>query len=54
MKIFLFFSEAIKIAGLAQKKTKVGRVSGNTDIFFFYAILFSEVNITVRINEESS
>ena len=37
MKIFLFsFKMAIKTAGSAQKKkkTRVGRVSGNTAIFF--------------------
>ena len=36
MKIFLifFFWKAKEIAGLSQKKNRIGRVSGNTGIFF--------------------
>ena len=38
MKIFLFFFwNAIKIAGSVQKKkNRVGRVSGNIGLFFFF------------------
>ena len=32
--LFIFFWKAIKIAGSAQKKNRVGRASGNRGIFF--------------------
>ena len=33
--LFFFFWKAIKIAGSAQKKNRVGRVRRNTVIYFF-------------------
>ena len=46
MKIFLFaFKIAIKTAGSAQKKIRVGRVSGNTGIF---SALYTDINKKLR------
>ena len=38
--LFIFFWKAIKIAGSAHKKNRVGRVSGNTDFFVVVVVVF--------------